>query len=107
MVRVLRNLIDNAIKYGGNKLSEITISCREDETAHIVSVRDDGVGLKKEESRGLFGAFKRKKTSIGICGTGLGLAIVKEIIEQHGGEVWTEHDSRPGIAFCFSVPKTF
>ena len=107
MVRVLRNLIDKAIKYGGNKLSEIAISCREDETAHIVSVRDDGVGLKKEESRGLFGAFKRKKTSIGICGTGLGLTIVKEIIEQHGGEVWTEHDSRSGIAFCFSVPKAF
>lgn len=107
MVRVLRNLIDNAIKYGGDKLSEITISCREDETAHLISVRDDGIGLKKEESGGLFGAFKRKKTSIGICGTGLGLAIVKEIIEQHGGEVWTEHDSRPGIAFCFSVPKDF
>ena len=32
---------------------------------------------------------------------------VKEIIEQHGGEVWTEHDSRPGVAFCFSVPKAF
>lgn len=107
MVRILRNLIDNAIKYGGNELSEITISCREDETAHFVSVRDNGVGLKKEESRGLFGAFKRKKTSIGICGTGLGLAIVKEIIKQHNGDVWTEHDSRPGIAFCFSVPKTF
>ncbi|MBU0664507.1 MAG: PAS domain S-box protein [Proteobacteria bacterium] len=107
MVRVLRNLIDNAIKYGGDKLSEITISCREDETTHFVSVRDDGVGLRKEESRGLFGAFKRKKTSFGICGTGLGLAIVKEIIEQHGGEVWTEHDSRSGIAFCFSVPKAF
>ncbi|MCG2745623.1 MAG: PAS domain S-box protein [Desulfobacteraceae bacterium] len=107
MVRVLRNLIDNAIKYGGDKLSEVTISCREDENTHIVSVRDDGVGLKKEETGGLFGAFKRKKTSIGICGTGLGLAIVKEIIEQHGGEVWTEHDSRPGVAFCFSVPKAF
>ncbi|MDD3815922.1 MAG: PAS domain S-box protein [Desulfocapsaceae bacterium] len=107
MVRVLRNLIDNAVKYGGDELSEITISCREDETAHIVSVRDNGVGLKKEESRGLFAAFKRKKTSIGICGTGLGLAIVKDIVKQHGGEVWTEHDSRSGIAFCFSVPKAF
>lgn len=107
MVRVLRNLIDNSIKYGGDKLSQITISCREDETAHFVSVRDDGVGLKKEEVGGLFGAFKRKKTSIGICGTGLGLAIVKEIIKQHGGEVWTEHDSRSGIAFCFSIPKAF
>jgi PAS domain S-box-containing protein len=107
MVRVLRNLIDNAIKYGGDKLSEITISCREDKNANIVSVRDDGVGLTKEDSGGLFGAFRRKKTSIGICGTGLGLAIVKEIIEQHGGEVWTEHDTRSGIAFCFSIPKAF
>ena len=104
-VRVYRNFVDNALKYGGDELSEIEIGFKESDKFYIFSVRDDGVGLKKEESKGIFALFKRKETSKGIEGTGLGLAIVKEIAERHLGEVWTEAGSKKGIAFCISISK--
>lgn len=105
MSRVLRNLVDNALKYGGENLSKITIGCRENEAYHIIDVSDDGIGLTEEESQDIFGLFKRQKTANGIAGSGLGLAVVKEIAEQHGGSVWSEVSSREGITFSVSVSK--
>lgn len=108
ILRVLRNLVDNALKYGGEELSEIDISYKETDQFHIFSVHDNGIGLSKEECKKLFSPFKRKKTFSGNYGSGLGLAIVKEIVEHHGGKVWTEQDTkiRKGITFCFSISKT-
>jgi PAS domain S-box-containing protein len=105
VLRALRNLVDNALKYGGNSLTEIEIGYRESDESHILFVRDNGVGLKQEEFKDIFGLFKRQKTSIGIKGTGLGLAIVKEIAEQHQGEVWAKHGPKKGITFYISISK--
>ena len=105
ILRVLRNFIDNALKYGGAELSEIEIRHEESDEFHILSVRDDGIGLKQEESKGIFKIFKRKDSSTGVEGTGLGLAIVKEIAEQHQGDVWIEHGRRKGITFSISISK--
>jgi len=105
MLRVLRNLVDNALKYGGERLRSITVGYKEDETHHIVSVSDDGVGLTEEEAQDIFGLFKRQRTADGIAGSGLGLSIVKEIAAQHGGKVWPEVTSEKGITFCVSISK--
>jgi len=105
MLRVLRNFVDNALKYGGEGLSEIVIGYREDEEYHTIYVRDDGIGLTEEDTQDIFGLFKRQKTASGILGSGLGLAIVKEIAEQHGGKVWSEVSSKKGITFNVSISK--
>jgi PAS domain S-box-containing protein len=105
MVRVLRNLVDNALKYGGHDLSEIRISYQESEDSHILSVEDDGIGLKNEDAKTLFGPFKRKRMAGKVEGSGLGLAIVKEIAEQHRGRVWLEPDIKKGAAFYVSISK--
>jgi len=105
IIRVMRNLVDNAIKYGGDDLKEIKIGYRESDETHILSVTDDGIGLKAEDSEEIFEIFKRKKTSKGIQGTGLGLAIVKEIVERHGGKVWIEPDAEKGTTFSISISK--
>ncbi|MFH1214930.1 MAG: PAS domain-containing protein [Pseudomonadota bacterium] len=106
LLRVLRNFVDNSMKYGGEKLAEIELGYRDSPAYHILFVRDNGVGLEQEDSKGIFGMFKRKKTSKGIEGTGLGLAIVKEIAAQHGGRVWFEPDlKKGGIIFYISVCK--
>ena len=107
ILRVFRNFIDNALKYGGKTLQKIEIGYENNSDFHIFSVYDDGIGLKKEESRGIFGLFKRKDTSRGIKGTGLGLAIVKEIAERHHGEVWAEPGPQKGITFKISFIKFF
>ncbi|OKY75341.1 MAG: hypothetical protein BM485_08715 [Desulfobulbaceae bacterium DB1] len=107
LLRVLRNFVDNSIKYGGENLGEIELGYRDSPEFHILFVRDNGVGLDQEDSKGIFGMFKRKKTSCGIEGTGLGLAIVKEIAAQHGGKVWFEPErKREGITFFISFSKS-
>ena len=105
ILRVLRNLVDNAFKYGGDDLSEISIGYEESDEFHILSVRDNGIGIRKKDFKKIFGAFQRTQTSRGIEGTGLGLAIVKEIAEQHSGEVWVEPGPEKGTSFYMSISK--
>lgn len=103
--RVFRNLVDNALKYGGERLSKIKIGYEENEEFHVFSVSDDGVGVTREGSEKIFGLFERDRTARGISGTGLGLAIVKEIAERHGGDVWVEPGPERGTIFYISIAK--
>jgi len=105
MVRLIRNLVDNALKYGGDHLSEITLGYQESDALHILFVQDDGTGVKIDNARDLFQLFKREKTDPGIQGTGLGLAIVKEIAEQHKGKVWVEPGPEKGVIFYVAISK--
>ncbi|MDM7458551.1 MAG: ATP-binding protein, partial [Paracoccus sp. (in: a-proteobacteria)] len=79
--RALSNLIDNALKYGGQ--AEISVSATPDEA--VIEVTDRGSALSKTELLRLTGAFRRGRNSDGIPGAGLGLAIVSTIAAQHGG----------------------
>lgn len=105
MVRLLRNLVDNALKYGGDDLNEISIEYEETDGYHVLSVRDDGIGVKNENSEKIFGLFERENSCRGIEGAGLGLAIVKEIAEQHQGKVWAEPGEESGTTFFVTISK--
>jgi signal transduction histidine kinase len=105
ILRSLRNLVDNALKYGGDDLGEIRIGYKQTDEFHIFSVKDDGIGIEKEDCEKIFGIFERKKSSRRIEGTGLGLAIVKEISERHGGKVWVEPGPGKGATFNISISK--
>jgi light-regulated signal transduction histidine kinase (bacteriophytochrome) len=105
ILRVFGNFIDNALKYGGDKLSEIKIAYEETEKFHIFSVTNDGVGLEQKDCSRIFGLFKRENRAKNVEGTGLGLAIVKKIAELHNGKVWGESPNKKGVAFYFSISK--
>lgn len=105
ITRVIRNLIDNALKYGGDDLSEIKIGYVVSDEYHILSVSDDGVGMNVEDPNMIFELFTRHETSRGVEGAGLGLAIVKEIAEQHGGKVWVESGVEKGSIFNMSISR--
>ncbi len=105
LARVFRNLVDNALKYGGEKLTEIEIGYSESDDSHIFSVRDDGVGLKEKSDNDIFSHFTRRETGKNIEGSGLGLSIVKEIAELHHGSAWIEPAARKGVVFCISLSK--
>lgn len=105
LIRALQNLIDNALKYGGQPLSKIEVGYGGTMELHIISVRDDGIGLSREEVENIFDVFQRSANAKKIEGTGLGLAIVKEIAEHHGGMVWADPDLERGIAFHLAISK--
>ncbi|MGA2402604.1 MAG: ATP-binding protein [Syntrophobacteraceae bacterium] len=105
LVRVFRNLIDNSLKYGGERLSKIWIGHKDTRDSHIFSVSDNGKGINAVDTEKIFGLFKRHEASRGIEGAGLGLAIVKEITEKHGGSVWVEAGAKRGITFYISISK--
>jgi light-regulated signal transduction histidine kinase (bacteriophytochrome) len=105
LIRVLRNLIDNALKYGGENLSLISIGYRETNEEYILSISDDGVGIGFEYSDKIFEVFQRHETSRGKEGTGMGLAIVKEIAERHGGRVWLDTEQERGVTIHVSFSK--
>ena len=106
ILRVFRNLIDNAVKYGGDGLTAVEIGYEESDDFHYFMVKDDGVGIQAKDSGEIFDLFKRLNASDKIEGTGLGLAIVKEIIERHKGQIGVEPGPEGGTVFKFSIPKT-
>lgn len=105
LLRIMRNFVDNALKYGGNKLSKIEIFHKETPEHHQLFVRDDGVGLPPHGEKKIFEIFQRGHTATGTSGAGLGLTITRELAEKMGGEVWHERPSDNGAIFCTSIAK--
>lgn len=105
LLRILRNFVDNALKYGGQDLSRIEIGYRETPEHHQFFVHDDGVGLPMEAEEKIFEIFHRGQTACGTSGAGLGLAITRELAEKMGGEVWAERPSDQGAIFFIYIAK--
>ena len=100
---VLVNLIENSVKYMGDQVSpEIDIGSRKDGEDTVFFVKDNGMGINREEHEKVFGLFYKvdRKSE----GTGVGLAIVKRIIEVHGGRIWIESELGKGCTVCFTLP---
>jgi signal transduction histidine kinase len=105
VLRILRNLVENALKHGGDDLGEVAIGYEESDEFHVISVSNDGVPIRLKDPEQIFGPFQRHETSKGIEGTGLGLAIVKELAEQHGGKVRVESGPEKGTAFYIFISR--
>jgi signal transduction histidine kinase len=102
--RVLRNLLDNAIKFspeGG--IIDVAV-CRVASSVRV-SVRDQGPGIPEDELEVVFDKFiQSSKTKTGAGGTGLGLAICLEIVTAHKGRIWAENRPEGGAVFSFEIP---
>jgi len=105
--QVLRNLLDNAVKYspqGG--LIVVRGVAKDDEV--VISVSDQGVGIAPQDLNQLFDRFFRVKASTGrhVPGSGLGLPISQSIVETHGGRIWAESQLGHGATLYFTLPRT-
>lgn len=101
---VVMNLVDNAIKYSGEKV-EIAVELRRSEArAATIRVSDRGVGIPVSELGQIFKRFYRIPGVITsrIKGAGLGLFIVRAVVARHGGTVFAESDG-PGLGSTFTV----
>jgi PAS domain S-box-containing protein len=101
---VLRNLVENALKYAGEgTIIRVSASRKGDKV--ITRVEDQGPGIPKEHRERVFDSFYRVENGLRrqITGAGLGLAISRGFIHAHGGEIWLEPRSR-GTCIAFSLP---
>ena len=105
IAQVLRNLVDNAVKYapdGG--LIVMRGEAHSDEV--IVSVADQGLGIAPEDLNRLFEKFFRVRSGLArhVVGSGLGLPIAHTIVESHGGRIWAESTLGRGTTLYFTLP---
>jgi signal transduction histidine kinase len=104
-VRILQNLVGNAVKYRtAFTPPRVQVSGQRQGNAWIFSVADNGIGFEPEYTEEVFHVFKRLHHRAAYPGTGLGLAIVRKIVEQRGGKIWAESIVDRGTNFRFSVP---
>lgn len=87
--QVLINLLDNAAKYSPDG-GLIELAVRPEDGSVLVQVRDEGIGLPPGAEEAIFEPFGRASNTSGIPGMGLGLFICRNIVERHGGQIWTE-----------------
>jgi PAS domain S-box-containing protein len=107
ITQVIMNLINNALKFtdSGGAIG-IELSSNIDHA--LVKVKDNGIGIKKDDMDMLFKPFQQLDSSYGrkYAGSGLGLAICKRIITYHGGKIWAESEFGKGSSFQFMIPYT-
>jgi two-component system sensor histidine kinase KdpD len=102
--RVLRHLIENAIKYSPAK-SPVEISAEVAEDRLLVRVKNQGVGIEESEQPFIFDKFFRgSHQRERIQGSGMGLAIAKAILIAHGGGIDVQSESGKGAVFTFWLP---
>ena len=104
---VLRNLIDNAIKFTGEG-GKITIDAIDTNDMVEILVSDTGIGIEKEDIDKLFKVETNFSSSgtLDEKGTGLGLILCKDFITLNKGEIWIESIINKGTTFHFTLPKT-
>ncbi len=104
MTQLFQNLIGNAIKYCDKK-PEITINATQDNQFHLISIKDNGIGIAENKLENIFEVFQRvDHKNKEYEGTGIGLAICKKIVERHHGKIWASSDEGNGSTFWFTLP---
>lgn len=100
--RALRNVIKNAIRYGGS--AHVRYFTRGDEL--VITVHDDGPGIPEAELQRVFEPFFRLETSRSLetGGYGLGLAIARTIIRGHGGDIALQNRGQGGLCVTITIP---
>ncbi len=102
---IIRNMISNAIKFT-NSGGKIIISAKNNTSECLISVSDNGVGIKKESINKLF-KIEESISTTGTeneIGTGLGLILCKEFVDKHSGTIWVESEYGEGSKFNVVLP---
>ncbi|MDD4371998.1 MAG: HAMP domain-containing sensor histidine kinase [Anaerostipes sp.] len=104
--RVMNNIINNACKYSNKAKGRVGIVVKELERKIQVEIKDNGIGISKEDLPNIFRRTYRADMSRNSAGgSGLGLSICKKIIEEHDGEIWAESKVRAGTTIFFTLNK--
>lgn len=102
---IITNLVSNAIKFSGEN-TDIEVSFDRADGDILLSVKDAGIGISKEDQEHLFERFFRAKNAANIQGTGLGLHIVNKYVELMSGYIEMQSELNKGTTFYIHIPQT-
>jgi light-regulated signal transduction histidine kinase (bacteriophytochrome) len=105
--QLFANLVSNAVKYHGDKTTEVEVGYTEKGDQWTFYVKDNGIGIDTRFFDKIFVIFQRLHNKTEHSGTGIGLAICKKIVEIHKGKIWVESEAGKGSIFYFSLPKKY
>ena len=106
MANAVGNLIDNSLKYSGDRAAEVCVRCWQTGNGEVkISVSDNGIGISHDKLQYVFDKFYRVPTGNRheVKGYGLGLHYVKTIVDMHGGRVTAESRLGGGSTFCIEI----
>ena len=103
---VLRNLVDNALKFARqSQPPKLAISGTQSEKSVTVAIKDNGIGFDMRFHERIFEIFQRLQRAEDYPGTGVGLAIVHKAAQRMGGRVWAESQLGRGATFYLELPR--
>ena len=103
LIQVVINYLSNGIKYSNGK-TDVILNIYYDNKTLTVSVKDEGLGISKNQLPYIFERFFRAEKTENLEGIGLGLYLCRQIIHAHNGQVWAESEEGKGSTFYFSIP---
>jgi len=101
---LLKNLIENGIKYNDAPIPTVSINYKLIDNNHHLIIRDNGIGIETRYHDQIFGMFKRLHNRKEYQGSGLGLAICKKIINRLGGDILLDSELGKGSIFTIVLP---
>lgn len=103
---IIRNLFSNAIKYQDSRKNDkwIKITVRSDDSKAIIDVKDNGIGMRKEQLEKIFDIFYRGDYS--REGIGLGLNIIKQTLDKLNGKIEVKSEYKSGSEFSITIPNS-
>ncbi len=105
MICLLQNLIENAIKFRGDKVPHIEVRSEMRGNEVVFSVRDNGIGIEPRYHGKIFEVFERLHSQSEYPGTGIGLAVCKNLVERHKGRIEVTSQLGEGTTFAFTLQK--
>ncbi|MFA7043484.1 MAG: HAMP domain-containing sensor histidine kinase [Bacteroidales bacterium] len=106
LTNVFFNLMDNAVKYRSERDLVLTVHTWNEKDNIMISIQDNGIGIKKDNLKRVFERFYRVPTGNvhDVKGFGLGLAYVQKIVQNHNGTIRAESEVNMGTKFIISLP---